>query len=182
MEANSSLLQTVLKWPLSQVRAWLDGLAIGEPVEGKHFNWDGLALTLASRARQERNLGMAHIALLIYGVLAQRNTDEEEYSIRLSEMSLRAWMISELGEREGDPVLDSEPIVAWAQGLMTFSMEDASQWMAQEDIRTVPIEKLRAMRKLKHALKILAHALPKTQVEQKHPELIPWLQFRTRLP
>ncbi|WP_426754991.1 hypothetical protein [Myxococcus sp. Y35] len=97
-------------------------------------------------------------------------------------MSLRAWMIAELGEREGDPVLDSEPIVAWARSLTTFSLEEASQWMAREDLRAVPIEKLLAMRRLKHALNTLAHALHKTQVEQKHPELVPWLQFRDRLP
>ncbi|QDF00185.1 hypothetical protein BHS05_32550 [Myxococcus xanthus] len=181
MEANSSLVQTVLKWPLPQVRAWLDGLALGEPVEGKNFNWDVFAFTLASRARQERSLAWAHIALLIYDVLAQRHSDEAEFSFRLSEMSLRAWMIAEFGECEGDFVLDPEPIVAWAQRLTTFSLEEASQWMAQEDIRTVPIEKLRAMRRLKHALNTLAHALPRTNVEQKHPELVPWLQFRTRL-
>ncbi|AEI64696.1 hypothetical protein LILAB_13955 [Corallococcus macrosporus] len=97
-------------------------------------------------------------------------------------MNLRAGLISELGEREGDPVLNSEPIVAWIRSLTTFSLEEASQWMAREDLRTVPIEKLRAMRRLKSALNTLAHALHKTQVEQKHPELIPWLQFRTRLP
>ncbi|AEI64689.1 hypothetical protein LILAB_13920 [Corallococcus macrosporus] len=100
----------------------------------------------------------------------------------ISAMSLRAGLISELGEREGDPVLDSEPIVAWAQRLTTFSMEEAAQWMAREDLRTVPIEKLLAMRRLKSALNTLAHALPRTNVEQKHPELIPWLQFRARLP
>ncbi len=150
-------------------------------MDGEHFNWDVFAFTIAARARDENSLGWAHIGLLVYDALAQRHSGETEYSIRLSEMNLRSGMIAEFGEREGDFVLDSEPIVAWAQGLMTFSMEEASQWMAKEDIRTVPIEKLRAMRKLKHALKILAHALPKTQVEQKHPELIPWLQFRTRL-
>ncbi|WP_434347365.1 hypothetical protein ACN6A1_04060 [Myxococcus virescens] len=89
-----------------------------------------------------------------------------------------------MGEREGDPVLDSEPIVAWIQRLTTMSLEEASRWMAlaQEDFRAVPIEKLLVMRRLKNALNTLAHALPKTQVEQKHPELVPWLQFRTRLP
>jgi|GEM_PF-2810431 len=183
MNPTRELLNAALEWPLADVKAWLDGLVIGEPIQGGSFNWDVFAFTIAARARSEQSPGWAHIALRVYDALARNPpSGADAYSYRLSEMNLRAGLISELGEREGDPVLDSEPIVAWAQGLMTFSMEDASQWMAQEDIRTVPIEKLRAMRKLKHALKILAHALPKTQVEQKHPELIPWLQFRTRLP
>ncbi|WNZ61302.1 hypothetical protein QEG98_36335 [Myxococcus sp. MxC21-1] len=181
MKTNPSLVATALSWPLPRLRAWLDGLVIGEPVDGEHFNWDVFAFTIAARAREERSLGWAHIGLLVYGALAQRHSDEEEYSLRLSEMNLRSGMIAEFGEREGDFVLDAEPIVAWVQRLTTFSLEEAAQWMAQEDIRTVPIEKLRAMRRLKHALKILAHALPKTNVEQKHPELVPWLQFRSRL-
>ncbi|ABF87596.1 conserved hypothetical protein [Myxococcus xanthus DK 1622] len=181
MEANSSLVQTVLKWPLPKIREWLDGLSIGEPVDGTHFNWHGFAYALALRARQERSLGWAHIALLVYGVLAQRHSDEEEYSFSLSEMSLRAWMIAELGEREGDFVLDSEPIVEWVQRLTIMPLEEAAHWIALGDLHAVPIEKLRAMRRLKHGLNTLAHALHNTQVEQKHPELVPWLQFRTRL-
>ncbi len=181
MAANSSLFQTVLKWPLRQIRAWLDGLAIGEPVDGAFFNWDGFAFTLAARAQQERSPEWGHIALLVYGALAQRHFDEDEFSIRLSEMNLRSWMIAEFGEHEGDFVFDSAPIVTWVQSLTKMPLEEAAHWVSLEDPSAVPIEKLRAMRRLKHALKILAHALPRTQVEQKHPELVPWLQFRTRL-
>ncbi|QDE71358.1 hypothetical protein BHS09_32690 [Myxococcus xanthus] len=181
MKTTPSLVETVLRWPLPRLRAWLDGLVIGEPVDGEHFNWDVFAFTIAAQAREERSLGWAHIALLVYGALAQRHSDETEFSIRLSEMNLRSGMIADFGEREGDFVLDSAPIVAWVQRLTTMPLEEAARWMALEDLRAVPIEKLRAMRRLKHALKILAHALPKTQVEQKHPELVPWLQFRTRL-
>ncbi|ATB50560.1 hypothetical protein [Corallococcus macrosporus] len=182
MEVNSSLVQTVLRWPLPRLRAWLDGLAVGEPVDGKDFNWDVFAFTLAARAQEETSVEWAHLALLVYGVLAQRRSDEAEFSIRLSEMNLRAWMIAEVGQREGDFVLDPAPIVAWVQRLTTMPLEEAARWVAHEDLRAIPIEKLQAMRRLKHALKILAHALPRTNVEQKHPELIPWLQLRARLP
>ena len=96
-------------------------------------------------------------------------------------MNLRSWMIAEFGEQEGDLVFDPAPIVAWVQHLTTMPFEEATRWVALADPSAVPIEKLRAMRRLKHALKILAHALPQTQVEQKHPELVPWLQFRNHL-
>ncbi|WP_240358451.1 hypothetical protein [Myxococcus vastator] len=177
-----SLVETTLRLPLPQLRAWLDGLVVGEPVAGENFNWVVFAFTIAARAREESSLEWAQIGVFVYESLARRHADEEEFSLRLSEMNLRAGMIAELGEREGDLVLDSEPLVAWVRRLTTLSLEEAARWVAMEDVRTIPTEKLRAMRRLKHALKILAHALPKTNVEQKHPELVPWLQFRTRLP
>lgn len=185
MNPTRDLFDDVLEWPLSKVNPWLDRVTLGGPIEGEPFNWDVFAFTIAARAREERSPGWAHVALRIYDALAkQPPLGATEHSFMLSAMNLRAGLISELGEREGDPVLDSEPIVAWIQRLTTMSLEEASRWMAlaQEDFRAVPIEKLLVMRRIKHGLNTLAHALPKTNVEQKHPELVPWLQFRTRLP
>lgn len=69
MESGKTpLLQAVLSWPLQQVTAWLDGLAIGEPVEGEYFNWELLAFTAAARAHEERSLPWARIALTVYGL------------------------------------------------------------------------------------------------------------------
>lgn len=185
MNPTRDLFGDVLDWPLSKMNAWLDRLTIGGAVEGEPFNWDVFAFTIAMRAREERSPGWAHVALRVYEALAHRPpSGADAHSYRLSEMNLRAGLISELGEREGDPVLDSEPIVAWVQRLTTISLEEASRWLAlvEEDFRAVPIEKLLVLRRIKHGLNTLAYALPQTKAEQKHPELTPWLQLRTRLP
>ena len=185
MNPTRDRFDDVLEWPLAEVKPWLDGLIIGGPVEGESFNWDVFAFTIAARARREQSPDWAHVALRIYDALTkQPPLGASEHSFMLSAMNLRAGLISELGEREGDPVLDSEPIVEWIQRLTTMSLEEASRWLAlvEEDFRAVPVEKLRVLRRIKHGLTTLAHALPQTKAEQKHPELTPWLQLRTRLP
>ncbi|AKQ63457.1 hypothetical protein A176_000369 [Myxococcus hansupus] len=185
MATTRDLLDATLEWSLADVKKWLDGLIIGEAVEGDAFNWDVFAFTIAARARREQSPDWAYIALRVYEALARNPpSGADAHTYKLSEMNLRAGLISELGEREGDPVLDSEPIVAWIQRLTTISLEEASRWLAlvEEDFRAVPVEKLRVLRRIKHGLNTLAHALPQTKAEQKHPELTPWLQLRTRLP
>ncbi|MDC0709221.1 hypothetical protein POL68_12180 [Stigmatella sp. ncwal1] len=176
----TTLLQTVLSWPLQQAAAWLDGLAIGEPVEGEYFNWELLAFTAAARAHEERSLLWARIALRVYGVLAERASARERHSFMLSAMNLRASMICEFGAREGDDVLDPESIVAWFQRFATMSIEEAAR-VSSEDLRTLPMEMLRKLRDIKNALNVVA-LLSETGVVQKHPELESWLQLRPRLP
>ncbi|HSP81304.1 MAG TPA: hypothetical protein VLQ93_22490, partial [Myxococcaceae bacterium] len=78
MTTKISLLETVLEWPLEKVTAWLDGLAIGEPVGGRFFNWELFSTTIAARAIDERSLSWAHIALMAFGVLAERAPDAYE--------------------------------------------------------------------------------------------------------
>jgi hypothetical protein len=180
MGTKTTLLQTVLSWPLQQVAAWLDGRAIGEPVEGEYFNWELFAFTAAARAHEERSLLSARIALVVYGVLAERASSRESHSLMLSAMNLRASMIREFGSREGDDVLDSEIIVAWFQRIATMSIEDAAKASAV-DLRTLPMEMLRKLRDIKNALNVVALVSEMGGV-QKHPELESWLQLRTRLP
>jgi hypothetical protein len=181
MSTKSTLLRTVLRWPLEQVASWLDGLAIGEPVGGKFFNWELLASTAATRAREERSLPWARIALLVYGALAERASADERHSIMLSAMNLRGSLIVELGAREGDPVLDPEPIVAWFRSLATLAIEEAARLASSEDWRTIPIETLLKLRYMKSALNVIS-LISGTGVVQKHPELENWLQLRPRLP
>ncbi|XXF77727.1 hypothetical protein P2318_32465 [Myxococcaceae bacterium GXIMD 01537] len=180
MDTKTPLPQTVLRWPLPRVREWLDGLAIGEPVGGEHFNWDGFAFTAASRAREERSLPWAHLALQVYGALTGRASLDDAHSFMLSAMSLRAWMVRELGARDGDAVLDPEPIFEWFRGLATFSVEDAAQWVSRDWV-TLPPETLLRLRYVKSALNIVSH-LPESAWAQKHPELGDWLGLRSRLP
>jgi hypothetical protein len=180
MGTKTTLLQAVLSWPLPQVAAWLDGLAIGEPVEGEYFNWELLAFTAAARAREEPSLWWAQIALRVYGVLAERASSRESHSLMLSAMNLRASMIREFGSRQGDDVLDPESIVAWFQRVATLSMEDAAK-ASSEDLRTLPMEMLRKLRDIKNALNVVA-LVSETGGVRKHPEVEGWLQLRTRLP
>ncbi|WP_232293467.1 hypothetical protein [Stigmatella aurantiaca] len=163
------------------MRAWLDGLSIGEPVDGAPFHWDGFAFTAASRAREERSLPWAHIALLVYGVLAERPPTRDTHSLMLSAMSLRAWMIKELGAQEGDAVLDTDILFAWFQSLATLPIEEAARLVSSENWHTLPIETLLQLRRIKSALNLLS-PLSETGIVQKHPELNGWLQLRSHLP
>ncbi|MCP3168151.1 hypothetical protein LZ199_35200 [Myxococcus sp. QH3KD-4-1] len=161
--------------------AWLDGLSIGEPVGGENFNWDGFAFTVAARAKTERSVPWAHLALLVYGVLAERPPGGDAHTFMLSAMSLRAWMIKELGARDGDAVLDPDTIFRWFQDLAVFPLEEAARIVATPDWRTIPIETLLKLRYIKSALNTLSH-ISDSGVVQKHPELAEWLQLRSRLP
>ncbi|NBD10525.1 hypothetical protein [Corallococcus silvisoli] len=181
METKTPLLQTVLKWPLPQVRAWLDGLSIGEPVGGENFNWDGFAFTAAARAREERSVPWAHIALLVYGVLAGRSAGGDTHSIMLSAMSLRAWMIRELGAQEGDAVLEPEVIFDWFQELASIPIEEAARIVSLQDWSLIPTALLLRLRYIKSALNTLV-LISETGLVQKHPELNDWFQLRSRLP
>lgn len=181
MNTKPSFLQTTLTWTLPQVRAWLDGLVIGEPVQGEHFNWDGFAFTAAARAREERSLGWAHIALLIYGALAVRPPGGSTHSIMSSAMSLRAWMIEELGAREGDAVLDPEIIHDWFLELADIPLEEAARIANLPDWNVVPTKMLLKLRYIKSALNTLS-TIADSGVTQRHPELHVWLLLRERLP
>ncbi|MFP2906708.1 hypothetical protein ACLESD_16935 [Pyxidicoccus sp. 3LFB2] len=181
METKPSLLQTVLQWPRPQVTAWLDGLAIGEPLGQEAFNWELFAFTAARRAREERSLPWAHIALRVYEVLEERLPAGAAHSGMFSAMNLRAWMISELGAREGDAILDPEIIFGWFQRVATVPMEEAARLVENRDWGTLPIETLRRLRAIKNALNVL-DAISETEVVRKHPELEGWLQLRSRLP
>ncbi len=177
-----SLLRTVLSWPLEQVSSWLDGLAIGEPVGGEFFNWELFASTAAAWSREEKSLPWAHIALMVYGVLAERApVDDEKHSLMLSAMNLRGWLIVELGAREGDPILDPETIVAWFQSLATVPIEEAARLASSEDWRIIPTETLLKLRYIKSALNVVSLIYGAGGV-WKHPELESWLQLRPRLP
>jgi hypothetical protein len=181
MEMKNNLLLTVLKWPPERVGTWLDGLTIGELVEGELFNWEVFAFTAASRASEERSLPWANIALRVYEGLVEREPDRAAESRTHSAMNLRACMIREFGAREGDPILDPEMIVAWFRRTATLSFEEVVQLVTSLDLRTTPIDTLRKLRSIKNALNVL-RLISRSGVLRKHPELIGWLRIRRRLP
>jgi hypothetical protein len=181
MATKSTLLRTVLSWPLEQVTSWLDGLAIGEPVGDGFFNWELFASTAAARAREERSLPWARIALMVYGVLAERAPADEKHSLMLSAMNLRGWLIVELGPREEDAVLDPETIVAWFRRLAIVPLEEAARLASSENWRAIPIETLLMLRYIKSALNVVS-LIAGTGILQKHPELEGWLELKPKLP
>lgn len=182
MEKNLTLLKSLADAPLHEVRAWLGGLKPGEPVGGEPFNWEGFAIVMASRAREERSVEWAQLALRAYEGLAAAS--EGTWNTFLySAMNLRAWMIREFGAREGDAVLDPEPMVAWFQRTATLSFEEAVRWCAvwPEDPHAVPLDMLRTLRAIKNALNVLT-LLSEVGALGHHPELTAWLRLREKLP
>ncbi|NTX11377.1 hypothetical protein HUA74_08240 [Myxococcus sp. CA051A] len=181
MESTRDLLDAVLRWPAESVEAWLDGLVVGEPVGDEPFNWEVFAFTAATRAGEERNLPWAHIALRVYDGLVNRSPARAAHSFWLSAMNLRSRLIEDLGAREGDAVLDPHIIAAWFQRIATMPLEEAVRLSSAPDLRTVPPEKLLALRDIKNALNILSR-LAETDFVRNHPELHGWIQLRSQLP
>jgi hypothetical protein len=181
METTQDLLDTVLRWSATDVEAWLDGRTIGEPVEGEQFNWEVFAFTAASRAGEERSLPWAHIALRVYDGLVNRSTARIAHSYWLSEMNLRARLISDLGAQEGDPILDPGIIVAWFQRMATLSVEDAVRLLSSEELGAIPHDKLLKLRDIKNALNILSR-IEGVRMVQAQTGLLEWLKIRSQLP
>ncbi|MCP3104935.1 hypothetical protein LZ198_39325 [Myxococcus sp. K15C18031901] len=157
----------------------MQGLAIGEAVDGEDFNWDALAYVAASNAREQRSLDWAILALGIYDALAKQSDDA--YSFMLSAMHLRTWMIRELGARTGDPVLDPEIIYAWFRSLATIPIDEAKRVISTPDWRTLPTDVLLQLRYTKTALGMLS-TLSQAGVALNHPELEDWFPLREHLP
>jgi len=180
MGSSIDASRVVVTWPAEDVALWLDGRDVGGTVDDEPFNWEGFAFTTAARAREERSLSWANISLHVYGELAKSIPEPLTNTFQLSGMNLRSWMIRELGARQGDPVLDPDILVQWVRDCTQFSFEEVSR-LASKDLRDIPIDTLRALRRIKHALGVLNNIIETPRVRDD-AELQAWLRLRTRLP
>ncbi|MBU8895274.1 hypothetical protein DRW03_06875 [Corallococcus sp. H22C18031201] len=181
MDTTQDVLSAILTRSPEEVEAWLDGQSIGEDVDGSQFNWEVFAFTAAARAGDERSTAWARIALRIYAALAARAAPRIAHAYRFSAMNLRARMISELGVRDGDRVLDLQPLIDWFQRLATVSLDEATSLATTSELRAISPTHLVTLRDLKNALNVLALLAISGEVPG-HPELTGWLQLRPRLP
>jgi hypothetical protein len=182
VEKNLTLLKSMVDAPLHELEAWFGGLRPAEPVGGEPFNWELFACVIASRAQHERSVECARMAVSVYEGLA--TALEGEWNTYLySAMNLRAWMIRELGAREGDTVLDPERVVAWFQRTATLSFEEAVRWCAvwAADPESVPLDMLRTLRAIKSTLRVLDF-VSEAGALGHHPELTAWLRLGPQLP
>jgi hypothetical protein len=181
MSNNSNTLKSLTERSTQDIETWLDSVSIGGEVEEEPFNWQLFAFSIASQATDERSPRKARIAIRVYEGLAAREMDPDPFSLMYSAMNLRAWMIRELGVREGHEVLDPQPIVDWVKRVTTLPIEVARQFLSTGDIKTIPTEQLRRLREIKNALAPLT-LVPESSILPKHPELTEWLQIRPALP
>ncbi|MCP3103034.1 hypothetical protein LZ198_29560 [Myxococcus sp. K15C18031901] len=180
MGASIDASRVLVTWPAKDVALWLEGREVGALVDGEPFNWDGFAFTAAARARKERDLPWANIALHVYEALASHDSADPANTFWFSAMNLRAWMIRELGAQRGDPVLDPEVLVQWVRKCARISFDEASR-LASMDLRGVPIETVRELRNIKNSLSVLSN-ITETPRVRDDSALQEWLKLRDRLP
>ena len=181
MSTHSDTLDAVLARPTSELEAWLDTASIGADVEGKPFNWQLFAFSVATQATDEKSTRKALVAVRTYERLADLETGSAAFSLMYSAMNLRAWMIRELGAQKAHALLDPEPIASWFSQTATLPIEEARHLASVDDLRTIPVEKLRRLRQIKNVLNTLA-LIADSGILNDHPELGDWLQLKAQLP
>ncbi|MCP3104936.1 hypothetical protein LZ198_39330 [Myxococcus sp. K15C18031901] len=180
MGTRRDLSLIVLTWPVQDVIRWLEGRDVGAMVDGEPFNWEVFAFTIATRARKERDLTWAHIALHIYEELAGRIAARPTNTFWLSAMALRVWMIRELGAQQGNLVLDPDIVLRWVQKAIRLSLDEAERLLSM-DLRDLSLDQLLAFRDIKNALSVLS-SITETPRIRDDSSLQAWLKLRDRLP
>jgi hypothetical protein len=197
------LLNSLLQQDATQVQAWLKSVWKGEQKIPENFNWEGLAVVAADKARgndtsleqESPNLEWAKVAILVDDLLAETHPDMK-HSFTLDAMTLRAYMISKLGHIPGHKILDGSCIVNWFLNNLKFSPQEAltiaSLWRnllkykAQELTQNQQkfaevIEKIRELRQIKNQLAVIKLLSQNKQVNLDE-KVNNWLSIQKQLP
>ncbi len=129
------------------------------------------------------------MALAVYHYLADRTGhSSDKYSYLLDAMLLKTYLIRELGNVPGDPVLDSDLLRRWFFDNLTMSREDAlnqaQKWQDKLISKTVNRSDLKTtlvLRQLRQRLSLLASLVESGQL-RSDAEIAGWLAIRSYLP
>lgn len=202
----TSFFNNLLKQEPSEVQAWLEKVWLGNNSVPENFNWHGFAEVAAQNARGNAdlekstpsNLEWAKIAILLYEYLSKHESDNSKIdSYILSAMSLRAYMISLLGNVSNSPVLDSNCIYKWFFNSLLFSpteaLDIASTWqniIKNKQVNTfqkkpessIFLDKVRELRRIKNRLNVLKLIHRRHQHQDEYQEINSWLSIQNQLP
>lgn len=102
-------------------------------------------------------------------------------------MTLRAWFISRIGSRAGDPILDKEIILGWFTAEQKLSLAEAKERAARwKNTRLpindrLPLNEVRELRGIKNRLRIIKTLQECGELPQDS-YLNEWLEIRRSLP
>lgn len=130
---EESVSQPSLQAMIDKGPAWLDeylrGFEAGAPAPHSMIGIEAGAL---SRARTEKSLEWASIAVRAADLHALENGGEHKPAAQWRAMALRAWFISKMGSTPGDPILDRDVIVRWFRAETEFpldiALEKSGRW------------------------------------------------------
>jgi hypothetical protein len=173
-----------LKQDVVEIKAWLQSISANNSGLPQHFNWWlGLGEVAYSKAFQAElpNLEWAEVAITAYENVNRYSPNGCD-SCMVSAMMLRARLISTLGTRPDDEILDSQVIIDWFLEKLPMLREEA------ENKIKLPLKELYdrypkdmiELRKIKNRLNVL-RVLYENGF-QFDEELIVWLNMQDKLP
>ena len=155
---------------------WLEKVWSGRRPVPAEFNWYLLAQGAAGLARTKLDLGWANLAVKVYDYIAAKGNASLADSVINSCMMLKAYMISELGVVQGDPILDVEPIVEWF--LKSPDIAEAPEGIRPDSLN---VDETRRLRRIKNRLAVI-QVLADKDVLPPNVTLSAWLALRKQLP
>ncbi len=183
----TSSLNHILEQNPETILTWVNSSWSSHNYETKEFNWLLLANVAAINARNASSndsnpIKWAEIAITVYDQLvnlAEKQRLGSGESFMISAMMLRTAMIEKFGLISNHPVLDASLILNWFWGNLKYSQEELAKKVA--DWRSLPIEDIRNLRKLKNQLKVIL-ALANSDKYALDEELKSWLYWQDKLP
>jgi hypothetical protein len=178
-------LHAVLQFPPAEVLGWLS--EVWPSQQGPHwaFNWLALAEVAADLASTGcgNSEGEWHewalVAVAVYERLAAEAVPGQRDSPECSSMMLRAHLITLVGSKPGDRVLDRDAIVQCFVNRLPLSTEEAR--LRSENWTTLPVDQILELRRIKNRLNVI-RVLVETSRFQPDDVLRPWLQLHPRFP
>lgn len=184
-----NLVHKLLSQEPSEVQTWLRCAWEGQCPIPHNFNWHGLADVAAANARDTLNLDWAEISVSVYDYLC-RIVPDNCASWTISAMTLRAFLIMNMGPVAGSTILDPELIFTWVLASLPGPLSDVRQqiapgreWLLEQIAQRKPnaLEQVRELRRLKNRLSVI-QGLSDEQILPPDHELQAWLALRPELP
>ncbi|MRW94581.1 hypothetical protein GJ699_31900 [Duganella sp. FT80W] len=147
-----------------------------------NFNWHGLAEAAGLRSGASADAcEWAQLSVSVYSWLAQQADTHasSSFSFKQSEMMIRARQIRSFGSHAGHPVRDSQDVLDWFESERRFSLVEAT--VLVQDWRTLPIDEMRKLRRIKNVLSVLAVIWDELSMECRN-DLQGWANLKTKLP
>lgn len=128
-ESTPSLsLQEMMNQGVAWLDAYLRPFEAGGPCTHSMIGIEAGAL---SKARTDKSLEWADIAIRAAALHALENAGQHRASAQWRAMALRAWFISKMGAQPGHPILDPDVILRWFREEAEFPLEAAKQKSAR---------------------------------------------------
>jgi hypothetical protein len=127
----------------------------------------------------EEAMAWAKVAIFAYNHPINNSESSVEQSIELSEMLFRLRLLERFGVNYNSDLLNPKIIEDWFWARLEFSFEEAKE--LSKNWISLPIEKIRDLRRIKSRLSILVLLKERNQLSD-NPAFKDWLNLKNKLP